>query len=122
MSLLQCSPQTLLFHQIDPRKSAALPVRLVNSGQHLFREGDRVDRIYRVLSGTLRLTRLMEDGRRQIIAFGLPGDVIGFPRDNWHQTDCEALTKTELQPFSALRSRKRSRRSGASPCPSQVRP
>lgn len=92
-------PADLVFPAMNTGQSAALPVRGLQPEQHLFREGDRVDRIYRVLTGAVRLTRLMEDGRRQIIAFGLPGDVIGFPRDAWYQTDCEALTNTELQPF-----------------------
>lgn len=68
-------------------------------GAYLFFEGDEVEWLYQVTSGVLRLTRLLADGRRQVIAFGYPGDIIGFPADDLHHTDCEALTDVRLQPF-----------------------
>ena len=68
-------------------------------GAYLYFEGDDVAWLYQVTSGVLRLTRLLADGRRQVIAFGYPGDIVGFPADGKHHTDCEALTETRLQPF-----------------------
>lgn len=44
----------------------------------------------------LRHVRVMENGRRQIVAFGRPGDVVGFPEENLHRTDCDALTNCVL--------------------------
>lgn len=76
-----------------------LPETRINAGTHLFHEGDRVERIYQVLTGVVRLTRILDDGRRQIIAFGFPGDIVGFPCDGRHHTDCEPLTPTRLQPY-----------------------
>lgn len=55
--------------------------------------------MYQVTSGVVRLTRLLADGRRQVIAFGYPGDIIGFPANGLHHTDCESLTGVRLQPF-----------------------
>lgn len=71
----------------------------LKAGSSLFYEGDTVDRLYQVVSGVLRMTRLLEDGRRQVIAFGYPGDIIGFPRNGCHQTDCEALVDARLRPY-----------------------
>ena len=68
-------------------KTAGLPSTRLSSGTHVFHEGDRVEYIYQVVSGVVRLTRLLEDGRRQIIAFGFPGDVVGFPSNGDHHTD-----------------------------------
>jgi CRP-like cAMP-binding protein len=68
-------------------------------GGCLYLEGDQVEWLYQVTSGVVRLTRLLADGRRQVIAFGYPGDIVGFPADNLHHTDCEALTDVRLQPF-----------------------
>jgi CRP-like cAMP-binding protein len=87
------------FPQKLSARTRTLPQARVVSGTHVFREGDRVERIYQVLSGVVRLTRLLEDGRRQIIAFGFPGDIVGFPCDGRHHTDCEPLTPTTLQPY-----------------------
>ena len=68
----------------------------IKPGKHLFLEGDPADRIYEVVSGVLRLTRIMEDGRRQVIAFGYPGDTVGFPCDGLYHTDCDPLVPTTL--------------------------
>lgn len=68
----------------------------IKPGKHLFLEGDTADRIYEVASGVLRLTRVMEDGRRQVIAFGYPGDTVGFPSDGRYHTDCDALVPSTL--------------------------
>jgi len=68
----------------------------VMPGKHLFLEGDPADRIFEVASGVLRLTRIMEDGRRQVIAFGYPGDTVGFPSDGRYHTDCDTLVPTTL--------------------------
>ncbi len=76
-----------------------LPETRLKPDAHLFHEGDRVERIYQVISGAVSLTRLLEDGRRQIIAFGFPGDIVGFPCDGRHHTDCVALTDVRLQPY-----------------------
>lgn len=80
----------------------------LKAGAYLYYEGDEVEWLYQVTSGVLRLTRLLSDGRRQVIAFGYPGDIVGFPSANIHHTDCEALTEVRLQPFrrSALESGK----------------
>jgi CRP-like cAMP-binding protein len=84
-------------------QAAGLPSTRLSSGTHVFHDGDRVDYIYQVVSGVVRLTRLLEDGRRQIIAFGFPGDVVGFPSEGHHHTDCETLTSVELQPYRLSR-------------------
>ena len=68
----------------------------VKPGKHLYLEGDAAERIYEVASGVLRLTRIMEDGRRQVIAFGYPGDTVGFPSGGYYHTDCDALVPTTL--------------------------
>lgn len=78
------------------RKS--LPAYL-KRGKHLYHEGDEVERIYQVEHGVVRLTRTLENGRRQVIAFGYPGDIVGFPADGCHHTDCDALVDTKLRSY-----------------------
>jgi len=86
------------IHDIKPSRPSIARNRTVTimPGKHLFLEGDPADRIYEVASGVLRLTRIMEDGRRQVIAFGYPGDTVGFPSDGLYHTDCDALVPTTL--------------------------
>lgn len=71
----------------------------LKAGSNVFFEGDDVTCIYVIESGVLRLTRVLEDGRRQVIAFGYPGDVVGFPAQGVHHTDCDALTDARLHPI-----------------------
>ncbi|MEQ8659033.1 MAG: helix-turn-helix domain-containing protein [Hyphomicrobiales bacterium] len=70
--------------------------RAVSVGHHLFHEGDEAHNIYEVASGLLRLTRVLENGSRQVIAFALPGDVVGFPDGDVHHTDCDVLVAGEV--------------------------
>jgi CRP-like cAMP-binding protein len=71
----------------------------IKAGSYLYFEGDRVEWLYQVKSGVLRLTRLLEDGRRQVIAFGYPGDIVGFPCGGLHHADCEVLVDAKLHPY-----------------------
>ncbi len=81
---------------LNVRRQSAPIRRNLAKNTHLFREGDPARRIFEVESGVLRLTRVMPDGRRQVIAFGYPGDVIGFPSDGRFHSDCESLTAVTL--------------------------
>ena len=95
--------------QIRPaQKRSATITKVFKAGSNLYYEGDKVERLYQVQSGVLRLTRLLEDGRRQVIAFGFPGDIVGFPSDGRYHTDCDVLTDARLQTYhlSALESSK----------------
>jgi len=89
----KASPAALVSAHMPP------PETLLKTGAYLYFEGDDVEWLYQVVTGVLRLTRLLEDGRRQVIAFGYPGDIVGFPSGGLHHTDCDALVDTRLQPY-----------------------
>ena len=50
------------------------PLKSLNKGAYLYFEGDDVTHLFIIETGVVRLTRVLEDGRRQVIAFGYPGD------------------------------------------------
>jgi len=52
--------------------------RRVRPGGELFGEDESPDRLYVVLDGWLCMYRVLEDGRRQILDFALPGAVVGY--------------------------------------------
>ncbi|MEL6549034.1 MAG: helix-turn-helix domain-containing protein [Pseudomonadota bacterium] len=96
---------TISHQPAAPIVPSALPrartqMTALKKGGYLYYEGDEVTHLFFIETGVLRLTRLLEDGRRQVIAFGYPGDIIGFPADNMHHTDCDALTPASLRPVS----------------------
>lgn len=74
------------------RPSHIRPVRSLAPRTVLFHEGDAAGHLYEVVSGTLRQTRVLETGRRQVVAFAHAGDVVGFPAGGLHHAECEALT------------------------------
>ncbi|MGE4339946.1 MAG: Crp/Fnr family transcriptional regulator [Pigmentiphaga sp.] len=52
--------------------------REFKAGQDLFRLGEPCDSIYNLTQGWVILYNILEDGRRQILHFALPGAVLGF--------------------------------------------
>jgi CRP/FNR family transcriptional regulator len=83
--------------RLPERRTGPEPVqRRIRPGQPLFHEGDHADYVYRIVSGVVRLTRLQQDGRRQVISFGFPGDLVGLPDDDRHTTECEAITTCDI--------------------------
>lgn len=59
-------------------------------------EGDAATQCYRVLSGVVRVSKLTADGRRQIVRFLLPGDMLGLEARSVHTLGAEAIGPTVL--------------------------
>jgi len=71
--------------------------RVVGATTVLFHEGDRAETLYEVVSGVFRATKIFPDGRRQVVAFAYPGDIIGFGHGETYRFDCDALTPARVQ-------------------------
>lgn len=78
------------------KTDAAKTPHMWKHGQSLYHEGDDAKRVYEVVSGVLRLSRVLENGRRQVIAFGYPGDIVGFPCNGLHHTECDVIADAEI--------------------------
>lgn len=59
--------------------------------EEVYAQDDEADFIYRVVSGAVRTTVLMSDGRRQIGEFYYPGDIFGLEPGPDHRFSAEAL-------------------------------
>jgi len=59
--------------------------------EELFAEGDDAELFYQVVSGAIRSYKLLSDGRRQIDAFHLRGDMLGLEAGNQHRFSAEAI-------------------------------
>jgi CRP/FNR family nitrogen fixation transcriptional regulator len=57
----------------------------------IYAEGDRADCWYKVVSGTVRICKLMADGRRHIAEFFFAGDCFGFDGDGERRYSAEAI-------------------------------
>lgn len=67
--------------------------------QQLHDQGDPADYCYRIVSGCVRTVKLMEDGRRQIGEFLLPGDLLGFDTLGTHDFAAQAVADTVVRRF-----------------------
>ena len=65
-------------------------------GQALFHEGDPATRVFTLTRGTLKLYKLLADGRRQVTGFLHPGDFLGISVDDEHAFSAEALEEVQL--------------------------
>jgi len=65
--------------------------RVVAKDEEIFAEGDRASFFYKIVSGAVRTFKLLSDGRRQIDAFHLPGDIFGLETGEEHRFNAEAL-------------------------------
>jgi CRP/FNR family nitrogen fixation transcriptional regulator len=62
----------------------------------IFGEGESADYVYKVLSGSVRAYKVLSDGRRQVTAFYLPGDVFGIESGSDHANSAEAIDKATI--------------------------
>jgi CRP/FNR family transcriptional regulator, nitrogen fixation regulation protein len=62
----------------------------------IFGEGEPAEYLYRVVRGAVRISTLLSDGRRQIGAFYLPGDVFGLEAGELHAFSAEAIADTTV--------------------------
>jgi CRP/FNR family nitrogen fixation transcriptional regulator len=62
----------------------------------VFAEGEPAGHVYKVVSGVVRISKLLPDGRRQISAFHTSGDMFGFEADDLHHASAEAVTPVKV--------------------------
>lgn len=63
-------------------------------GTEIFGEAEPIQYLYQVKSGAVRSYKLLADGRRQIMAFHLPGDIFGVENGAVHRFTAEAIVET----------------------------
>lgn len=65
-------------------------------GAEIFGEGEEPEYVYQIISGAVRIYKLLPDGRRQINAFHLAGDMFGFENETTHRFTAEAIVETNV--------------------------
>jgi len=99
-----CSSRQTPIRTVPPAGSHALEGSIELSGApmsfcrnaEIYGEGEPADYLYKVLSGTVRTYKVLADGRRQIGAFYLPGDVFGLESGDEHTFSAEAITAAKV--------------------------
>ena len=71
----------------------------VSAKATLFEQGRNADFVYNLTSGSLRLSKLLPDGRRQVVGFAMPGDFLGLGMEPAHGFTADALTPAKICQF-----------------------
>lgn len=69
---------------------------LKNSKQAICNEGETANYLYNIKHGCVRISKMLSDGRRQIIGFLFPGEFFGLACDNGYGYSAESITNVEL--------------------------
>ena len=68
--------------------------------EEIYGESEAAEYLYKVVSGAVRMYRVLADGRRQIGAFYLPGDMFGFEPADAHASSAEAIGDVTVLVFN----------------------
>jgi CRP/FNR family transcriptional regulator, nitrogen fixation regulation protein len=66
-------------------------------GAEIFGEAEPAEYVYQVIDGAARSYKLLSDGRRQIGAFHLTGDIFGLENGGAHRFTAEAIVDTTVR-------------------------
>ncbi|WEX10732.1 helix-turn-helix domain-containing protein [Chelativorans sp. AA-79] len=95
------------FRPVVPALPASQPHQVVfyTANKEIYGQGERATALYQVEFGAVRIYRLLADGRRQISAFHVAGEVFGFEADGHHhffaEAICNAAVRIYRQPLDA---------------------
>jgi len=67
--------------------------------RQLYIEGESSTYLYKIVNGVARSYRMTAEGRRQIVAFHVPGDLFGFEVGDTHTLSAEAVTDVRVRLF-----------------------
>ncbi len=95
MQILASAIQMPAALALQGTMSGGVPQTL-RKGEELFAEGDAADWFYKVVTGAIRTSKLLSDGRRQIGAFHLAGEIFGLEAGRNHRFTAEALAGATL--------------------------
>jgi CRP/FNR family transcriptional regulator, nitrogen fixation regulation protein len=70
-----------------------------NANSEIYAPGDRASALYQIEFGAVRIYRLLADGRRQICAFHVAGEVFGFEASELHGFFAEAISTCGIRAY-----------------------
>ena len=76
---------------------------IFKKNSEIIQKGDQSNFVYSITSGVARIVVNLEDGRRQILGFLLPGDFIGINLEPIWNINVEAVTEISACKFSRVK-------------------
>jgi CRP/FNR family nitrogen fixation transcriptional regulator len=81
----------------DSNQKISLNEFTYKKGSEIYGEKEPADYVYQVKAGSVRSYKLLPDGRRQIGAFHLVGDIFGLENGSEHRFTAEAIVNTTVR-------------------------
>jgi CRP/FNR family nitrogen fixation transcriptional regulator len=72
------------------------PIRFARNTE-IYGQAEPAEHFYKVVAGAVRTHKLLSDGRRQIGAFYLPGDIFGLEAGEIHRFSAEAVSDSVVR-------------------------
>src|SRR3954454_4801548 len=88
----RATPQMPAFMLRDVQAQAPVGIlRSLGKDEEIFGEGDEAAWHFKVVSGVVRTCKILQDGRRQIDAFHVAGEIFGIERGTSYRSSAEAV-------------------------------
>lgn len=95
-SLTVCAP-------LDNRALAAVDAiatrHTYEAGQNIFDEGEPSEHLFNITQGTIKIYKLLADGRRQVTGFLFAGDFLGLASESAYAYSAETITQSKVCRF-----------------------
>lgn len=97
----------LLSEEERARLSVLSSIVRLNKGEEIYREGQRADAVFNIMTGVVKAYKTATDGSEHIAAFLFPDDIFGLSEEGRYTNSTKALTSLVMYrfPVPALRSR-----------------
>ena len=86
----------LVLRNVASDQSGGL-ARSFGKDEEIYGEGDSATWVFKVISGVVRSCKILSDGRRQIDAFHVAGDIFGIERGTTYRFSAEAVGPATVQ-------------------------
>src|SRR5436189_3467044 len=83
-------------------RSSSQSLGNVRSGKEIFGEGEDAQFVYKLVTGSVRVCKMLSDGQRHINCFHIPGEVFGLQRTETHRMGAEAIEDSQVLMFRRL--------------------
>jgi len=80
---------------VDSLEKMGVPMSYARNAE-IYGQSEPTEFLYKVVSGTVRTSKILNDGRRQIGEFYLPGDLFGYEVGSQHTFAAEAITQAKV--------------------------
>ena len=93
---VRIAPPAAASHELtDALDMMGAPISFVRNAE-IYGENEPAQYLYKLVSGTIRTSKILNDGRRQIGEFYMPGDIFGLEMGNDHSFSAEAITDAKV--------------------------